>query len=77
MKATTISLRLAAEILGVTLGQIFQLRAMDCKHYDPTFPPMTGDTYDLDEIMIWRAAKRASNNPPTVTPAVAAGEIFK
>ena len=74
---TTISLRLAGQILGITLGQIFQLRAMDCKHYDPTFPPMTGDTYDLDEIMAWRAARRGSHNPPTVTPAVAGGGIFK
>jgi hypothetical protein len=74
---TTISMRLAAQILGVTLGQISQLRARDCKQYDPAFPPMSGGTFDLDEIIAWRAAKRASNKPPTVTPAVAGARILK
>jgi hypothetical protein len=74
---TTISMRLASEILGVTLGQISQLRAKDCKHYDPAFPPMTSGDFNLDEIIAWRAAKRASNNPPTVTPAVAGERILK
>jgi hypothetical protein len=74
---TTISLRLAGQILGITLGQISQLRARDCKQYDPAFPPMSGGTFDLDEIMAWRAARRGSHNPPTVTPAVAGGGILK
>ena len=78
MKATTISLRLAAEILGVPLGQIFQLRAMDCKHYDRTFPKMTGDTFDLEQILAWRTAKSASINPPvTDTPLSLTSPVIK
>lgn len=76
MKAIT--LRLASQLLGCNLGSIILMRAKGGKLFEPKFPAMTpAGNFDLDEIIAWRAAKRASNNPPTVTPAVAAGEIFK
>lgn len=76
MKA--ISLRLASQLLGGNLSSIILMRAKSGKLFDPTFPAMTPDgNFDLDEIIAWRAAKRASNNPPTVTPAVAGERILK
>lgn len=74
----TITMRQAAQLLGCNLGSIILMRAKGGKLFDPTFPAMTPDgTFREADILAWRAAKRVSNNPPSVTPAVAGGGIFK
>jgi len=65
-----LTLSQAAQLLGKNQGQVLQAIAKDCKHHDPSFPACVNGSFQLADLLAWRAAKdgtaavAATSNPP-------------
>lgn len=69
---TTLTLRQVAAILGGNLGDVIKLRTKDCRHFDPTFPPMVHGEFDREAILKWQAANVGKTLPTTAPNKVKA-----
>lgn len=70
MSAAKLSMQQVASQIGTNLGTLIQMRARGAKLFDPTFPPMTNQTFDSTEVAAWLTAKNGGQPPVQATPQI-------